>query len=195
MRTLWRSVAMAALLVLCGSTVWAQRPQVRNGFWIGFGLGYGSAKPSCDGCGTLNSEGSWTGHLRLGGTLSPQLLLGGDFVAWSKSESGGTLSLGNATATIYYYPMPASGLFLKAGVGASAFHGEFSGTITATADGAGLGFTLGAGYDLRVGRNISITPVGNFLWGRPGEVKTGSTVLATGWKQTIFEFGLDVTFH
>lgn len=123
------------------------------------------------------------------------MLLGGDFVAWTKSEGGGTRLLGNATAALYYYPMAASRLFLKAGVGASSFHGEFSGTISATADGGGLGFTLGAGYDVRVGRNISITPVGNFLWGQPGEVKTGNTVVFTRWKHTIFEFGLDVTFH
>lgn len=195
MRTLWRSLAMAALLVLCGSTAWAQHPQVRKGFWIGFGGGYGSAQFSCDGCGTSTREGSGVGDLRLGGVLSPKLLLGGDIVAWTKKESGATVTVGNVTAAVYYYPATSSGLFLKGGVGASMFHGEVSSTVTATADGKGFGFTFGAGYDLRVGRNISITPVGNFVWGHVGEVKTGSTVLASGWKQNFFEFGLDITFH
>jgi hypothetical protein len=195
MRTLGRCTATAALLLLSGTTLQAQHPQVRRGFWIGFGPGYGSLKPSCDGCGTLSSEGSWTAHLRLGGTLSSQVLLGADIAGWTKSEGGATLAIGNATAAIYFYPMPASGLFLKAGVGNSGWHGEFSGVTTTTANGAGLGLTFGAGYDLRVGRNVSLTPVGNFLWGRPGEIKTGSTVLLRGWEQTVFEFGLDVTFH
>ena len=195
MRTLSRSVTLAGLLVGFAATVHAQHPQVRNGFWIGFGFGYGSAKPSCDGCGTFDSRGSYTGHFRLGGVLSPHLLLGGDVDVWTKSESGTTLSLGNVTASLYYYPVTTSGLFFKGGVGGAAFNGEVSGTVTTTADGAGFGFTFGAGYDVRLGRNISITPVANFLWGRVGDVKSGSSVIATGWKQTIIEFGLDLTIH
>lgn len=49
----------------------------REGFWIGFGAGYGSASvsASCDGC-SGDREGSFTGFLKLGGTLNPQVLLG-----------------------------------------------------------------------------------------------------------------------
>jgi len=191
-RTLLRSSMVVAVLLLFASVLEAQHPQVRKGFWIGFGIGYGSAKPSCDGCGTLNSEGSWTGHLRLGGTMSPHVLLGGDVDVWTKSDSGATLSLGNVTAAVYYYPTPASGLFLKGGLGGSAFNGDSNGP---SADGAGYGFTLGAGYDLRVGTNISLTPVANLMWGHVGDIKSNGSVVITGWKQTIFEFGLDVTFH
>ena len=194
MRTLVRSVAVVALLFGCAATLQAQHPQVRDGFWIGFGIGYGSVTASCDGC-SFDSRGSYTGHLRLGGVLSPHLLLGGDIDAWTKSENGTTLTLGNVTAALYYYPVPTSGLFLKGGIGGSAFNGEASSTVTTTADGGGYGFTLGAGYDIRVGRNISITPVASFLWGHVGEVKSGSSVLFTGWKHTIFEFGLDLTIH
>jgi hypothetical protein len=190
-----RSVAVAALLLGCAATLHAQHPQVRKGFWIGFGAGYGSAKPSCDGCGTMESRGSYTAHIRMGGVLSPHLLLGGDIDGWAKRESGTTLSLGNVTAALYYYPMPASGLFLKGGLGASGFHGEVSSTVTTTASGGGYGFTIGAGYDIRVGRNISLTPVANLMWGHVGEVTSGSSVIATGWKHTIFEFGLDLTIH
>jgi hypothetical protein len=42
---------------------------------------------------------------------------------------------------------------------------------------------------------LSITPVANFLWGNVGDVKSESTLWASGWKQTIFEFGLDLTIH
>src|SRR2546425_13284282 len=43
MRVVSRSLAMlAALLVLSVSIASAQHPQTRKGFWIGFGLGYGS---------------------------------------------------------------------------------------------------------------------------------------------------------
>jgi hypothetical protein len=191
-RTLLRSSIVVAVLLLFATVLEAQHPQVRKGFWIGFGIGYGSAKPTCDSCGPTTSEGSWTGHIRLGGTMSPHVLLGGDIDAWTKSESGGTLSLGNVTAAVYYYPTPTSGLFLKGGIGGSAFNGDFGGV---SADGAGYGITLGAGYDLRVGTNVSLTPVANLMWGNVGDIKSSGSVVISGWKQTIFEFGLDVTFH
>ncbi|HJQ65486.1 MAG TPA: hypothetical protein VJ816_03870 [Gemmatimonadales bacterium] len=69
-------------------------------------------------------------------------------------HGGTTLSLGNVTAALFYYPVPTSGPVLKGGVGGSAF-----------------------------------------LWGHVGEVQSGSSVLVTGWKHTIFAFGLDLTIH
>ncbi len=192
MKSFQQSVsAFAILMILGATTLSAQHPQERKGFWIGFGLGYGPFKPSCDGCGTVDSKSSFTGHLRLGGTLRPNVLLGGDVVAWTKSESGVTDVGGNTTATVYYYPMSQSGLFLKGGVGIAAF--EESGNGKAT--GAGVGFTAGAGYDLRVGKSVSLTPVANFLFGSVGDIQSNGTTVVSGWKQTIIEFGLDITFH
>jgi outer membrane autotransporter protein len=98
------------------------------------------------------------------------------------------------TAATYYYPMVRSGFFVKGGVGI-AFFSTSPNNSGAGTDGAGVGFTIGAGYDLRVGRNISITPVGNFLFGSVGDLQRGGAAILTGWKQTIIEFGLDVTFH
>jgi hypothetical protein len=37
--------------------------------------------------------------------------------------------------------------------------------------------------------------VGNFLFGSVGDIQRGGATILTGWKQTIIEFGLDVTFH
>lgn len=185
--------ALAMFLALGAPALWAQHPQVRDGFWIGFGLGYGRFDPSCTGC-SPNSESSFTGHLRLGGTLRPDVLLGGDIVTWTKSEGGTDDVGGNVTAATYYYPMVRSGFFVKGGVGI-AFFSTSPNNSGASTDGAGVGFTIGAGYDLRVGRNISITPVGNFLFGSVGDLQRGGAAILTGWKQTIIEFGLDVTFH
>jgi outer membrane protein with beta-barrel domain len=185
---------LAALIALGATALWAQHPQVRKGFWIGFGFGYGSLKPSCDGCGTLNSKSSFTGHLRLGGTLSSKVLLGGDIVAWSKSQGGFDDVGGNTTASAYFYPMPESGLFLKGGLGIALFSESPNGGGS-SADGTGAGITIGAGYDIRVGRNISLTPVANFLYGSVGDITSSGATVASGWKQTILEVGLDVTFH
>jgi len=180
MRIASGAIAAAAILLVLGTSVAsAQKPQTRKGFWIGLGFGYGTY--SCTDCGSFGS--SYTGYIRLGGTVNPHLLLGGETVAWSKSSEGGaTLTAGNLTFNAYYYPKPASGLFLSGGVGLSNVEvsdSGFNGSLT------GPGFTLGAGYDLRVGTNISIVPNLQWVYGHP----------ADGFSQNFYHFTLGVTFH
>lgn len=194
MQNVRRSLAaLVAVIVVPGSILLAQHPQVRQGFWIGFGLGYGSAGLSCGSGCSFNSDakgGGGAAHLRLGGTLSPKVLLGGEVDVWTKDVGGLTEAIGIAAFTVYFYPTPASGLFLKGGVGGSSYQLRDGGT----ADGSGAGFLIGAGYDIRVGRNISITPVATFSYGTVGDV-TGGGVAIPSVKQSLIEFGIDVTFH
>ena len=97
MRYMSRSTAIvSALLLLGASAASAQHPQTRKGFWIGFGLGYGSL--SCTGC---SSTGGVSGYLKLGGTVSPHLLLGGETNGWTKNVNGYTLTAGNASFVAY----------------------------------------------------------------------------------------------
>jgi Outer membrane protein beta-barrel domain len=183
MRYLSRAFALVVALLLLGVSVGAaQHPQTRKGFWIGFGFGWGSYGISCDSCGGAGREGSYTGYIKLGGTVSPHLLLGAESNAWSKSESGVTLTAGNVTFSAFYYPKPASGFFLNGGVGFS--RAEVSGS-GASVGNTGPGFTLGAGYDIRVGTNISITPIGNWNYGHP----------ESGFSHNFYQFSVGVTFH
>jgi outer membrane protein with beta-barrel domain len=182
MRQLSRCLAVATALALgLGSVASAQgHPQTREGFWIGFGLGWGSFSLKCSGCS--GSEGSFSGYLKMGGTLSPKLLLGGETNGWTKSEGGATLTAGNASATMYFYPAPASGFFLRGGLGFASLSAGSGGT---TASESGWGFTLGTGYDIRVGAKMSIVPVANFNWGD----------LGSGVKQNVFQIAVGLTWH
>jgi hypothetical protein len=183
MRYMSRAFAVVVALLLLGVSVApAQHAQTRKGFWIGFGVGYGSYGFSCDGCSGISRQGSYTGNIRLGGTINPHLLLGAESIAWSKSESGGTVTAANVSAAAFYYPKPAGGLFMSAGVGFSRAEASGSGI---SAGSTGPGFTVGAGYDLRVGANTSITPTGNWVYGHPDN----------GVSHNFFQFGLGVTFH
>jgi len=191
MRTALRTLTLAGLLVgFGGSLASAQHPQTREGFWISFGLGYGSAHMRCDrGCADT-TVGGVTGFVRLGGTLNRHLLLGGEIDGWTHNYPGTDL-LGSITAALYYYPRPASGFFVKGGLGLSDYWFSNQGTVS----GVGGGFVAGLGYDIRVGRMFSITPTGDFSYGSVGDVKSGGLVKATGWKQAIVSFGLGATFH
>jgi hypothetical protein len=126
-------------------------PQLRDGFWIGFGLGAGSM--GCTDCDSRESAA--TGSFRIGGTLNQKVLLGSQVDVWTKTVDGGTLSFSNVTAALYYYPIETEGLYFMGGVGVASRRFAM-GSLSVQSDGPGL--TLGAGYDWRVGQHFALTP-------------------------------------
>ncbi len=156
MLTAARVVTVVIACTCAASAAQAQYPQRRDGFWIGFGLGYGSANVSCDNF---------------------------------------TETIANVTASIYFYPQARGGFFLTGGVGFSGYHAN----TVPSSDGTGWGFTGGAGYDIRVGRDVSLTPVVNFVYGALADfdvpVSGGGIVRARNWRQNVVDLGLGVTFH
>jgi hypothetical protein len=170
--------------------------QEREGFWIGLGVGYGSASVSTDEFSGGDREGSATGFLKLGGTLNPQLLVGVESNAWVKSQDDVTLTLGNLAGTVTYYPRPDFGFFVKGGVGLSFVSTEVaSGGVDVTVRKTGWGVIAGVGYDWRVGRRISITPCFNFYTGKPGDIRLEGETILSKWKQNVVDFAVGVTFH
>jgi hypothetical protein len=195
-----RSTLLAGSL-LFGLTVdgEAQHPQVRKGFWIGFGFGYSSADVSCDGCPSGDRAGGVSTYLKMGGTLNSKVLLGGEINGMTTDGSFGPTSVGGVTSmvgafsgTVTYYPAVKSGFFVKGGAGFSLFTQD---DAVNTLDGMGWGLLAGIGYDLRVGRNISLTPVANFYFGQPGNLTSGNTTMVTGLSQNVIDIGLGITFH
>lgn len=177
----------------------AGHPQERNGFWIGFGVGVGSANLTCDDCEGGRETGG-VGFLRMGGTLNDRILLGGEVNVWSKEQDGITVNLYDLLATMTVYPRPASGFFVKGGLGAAFTDNEIHvGNQTITTDlGTGLGLLVGAGYDVRVKRNLSITPAVSFWYGRLDNftlfgLQENSSV--GEWQHNVLDFTVAITFH
>lgn len=174
--------ALLAVLVALPQGATAQgRPQTRQGFFIGFGLGVGSF--GCEGCGSRETGGA--GYLKLGGAVSPRLLVGGEWSAWTKEEGGARVTHANVSAIAQFYPSAASGFFLKGGLGFSRKEASASGGgFSFSAGESGLGLTAGLGYDVRLGTNFSLSPYGSFGW---GSFDDGSANNA--------QLGLGVTWH
>jgi hypothetical protein len=145
-------------------------------------MGYGSMGMSCEGCGDIDREGGASGYFKLGGTLRPNILLGVEGNAWRKSEGTLTLTMGNFSGAAYWYPMVTSGLFIKGGVGYSTL--RLDDDTVGDASDSGFGLLAGLGYDVRVGRSLSITPVAN--WFRGG---------FDGGSANVLQFGLGVSSH
>jgi hypothetical protein len=155
-----------------------QDTRSRKGFWFSAGLGFGSL--GCQDC--TGREGSYSGGLALGGTLSQKVIIGVGTNGWYKSVNGVTLSAGTLTALIRFYPSYTGGFFLLGGIGVGSIHTQVAGFGSATETGGGV--LLGLGYDIRVGNNVSLTPYWN-----------GFAVRTSNSDANVGQIGLGITFN
>lgn len=174
-----RPIVLAAVLAasLAPAAVAQARPQTREGFWASFGFGYGSL--GCEDC--VDRISGSAAYVRLGGTLSRRVLLGGEITGWAKSERGATLAFTTFGPVVVFYPSARGGFYLKGGTGVASLDldaGRFSG------DATGGALVLGLGYDGRVGRSFSLTPFLDIV----------SAAFDDGTVNSL-HFGLGFTFH
>jgi hypothetical protein len=158
-----RSALLAlAVLSAVAAPAHAQREARHQGFWIGFGIGGGSNMS--DEAAGVRAGGA--AYVRLGGTLSQSVLLGGEISAWARSIEGSTVSRANMNATMMLYPM-RNGLFVKAGAGFATWMSSSSsgGTTISHTDG-GFGGSAGLGYELQIGGNLFLSPNVDFAYQR-----------------------------
>ena len=181
MGTLRATGFCALLTAVLATSAFAQQAQTRQGLWVGGGMGYGSLGLTCDGCGSVDREGGVSGYAKVGGTLRQNVLLGVEMNGWTKSEFGGRVTMGNMSGAAYWYPMPTQGLFIKAGAGYSVLSVDDG---ISTSDDSGFGLLGGLGYDVRVGKNLSITPVANYFRGA-----------FDGGSANVLQLGVGVTSH
>ena len=187
MRSTLRGTLTFGLLLLGATSLAAQTAPLRDGFFIGFGFGGGGGEISGD-----DDVSGGMGWLTLGGTLSPKVRLAADFEAFVP-EDNEDLSAGTSTVAVLFYPSARGNFFLKGGVGASQVTIEGPG-----ADGTGIGFgtVLGAGYDFRVGRKISITPQFTIFGGKTGDIEDDDgNAIANDVDFGMATFSIGVVFH
>jgi hypothetical protein len=182
MGTFWRGIQAAVAVALLGAgALKAQdaprglalvREGDRAGFWVGLGLGAGGeAFDLRDGAGYSDQLYRPTVSVRLGGTPSQQLRLGGEILAWINEQGGAVESLTSFLIVGQLYPARTTGLYLKGGVGLGRNAVDFQ-------DGYGVGDTgfaglVGAGWEVRLGRRLYLNPaldlVEHRYGGRGGE--------------------------
>ena len=191
------SLVLAAAL-LGPTAAFAQAPS-REGFWFGIGGGAGRAEITCDDCDDEGSDIGGSGYVKAGWTLNPRVLVGGELNVWTRREDLGDtdawLTMYNASATVTFYPSATAGLFVKGGAGVAYVDTDVerhNSTITIDL-GSGPGFILGAGYDIRFGR-VALTPAVNYWRGHIGTIEGRGVSVASGWKQSIVDVTIGVTF-
>ena len=149
----------------------------RDGFWFSAGLGYGSW--GCDNCSDRVTGGS--GGLSAGVTMNDRVLVGGGTTGFYRRVDGATLTAGTYDFRIRFYPARTSGFFVNGGFGLGqitvhdAFHSDTE---------WGVGAMVGVGWDVRVGKNVSLSPFWN-----------GSGLSTKSLNANFGQFGLGVTIH
>lgn len=166
------------------------RPQTRQGFYIGFGFGAGSAKLH----GDANGESRWgfAGHFKIGGALSQNLLLGAETNGFIRNESGVDYQIATLLAVLQAYPSATSGFWIKGGVGLSTVSLD-DGTDRIEATGAAG--SIGLGYDVRTGRNFSLVPQASYTFSTGAEAKANGVRLGADVNPAVFQIGLGVMWH
>lgn len=187
-RTAW---AVAIFALLATMPAWAQemgggaddpKPR-RSGFWIGFGGGAGWN--TSEGLDDDRRAGGAL-YLRMGGSPSQKLLIGGEIIGWGRELNEATVARGNATVSALFYPSRRGGLFLKGGLGGSSLEIKRDGDNETE---NGFGSTLGVGWDIRLSRSLSLTPNADFLF---QAFDAGENLQSTN---TLFLLTLGLTFH
>ena len=199
MRILKRLSPVLLVLVLAGAAVVAAqgKPQTRQGFWIGFGLGAANGSADCDGC-DLESATGGSGYLKLGGRLGNKWLLGAEINSWignikdKDTNEPIDATVGYVTATAYFYPAATSGFFLKGGVGYYTLNGTFLQEDASSSTGA---LMLGAGFDIRAGKMISIVPTLTYAMSGKSDIEVTGFGTGTGFHNNIIALQVGVTFH
>jgi hypothetical protein len=190
------SAATAAILLL-GGVAAAQEPppglvevssSERHGFWGALGVGAGGeAFDLRDGAGYSGDLYKPTVSLRLGGTPTRYLRLGGEILGWINDEGRRTESLTSILFVAQFYPAPATGLYLKGGLGLGRNEVSFE-------PGFGVGDTgfaglLGAGWEIRIARRLYLNPAVDLVehryTGRGGD----------RYRERLVNFGVGVLFQ
>jgi hypothetical protein len=161
------------------------RESTRKGFWLGLGLGAGGesydVRPAVGYSDVLYRP---TVSLRLGGTVSPRLRLGGEVLSWINDAGPAVESLSSALFIAQFYPFSRSGLYLKGGLGIGRNAVDFDNGF----DQGDTGFAalVGAGYELRLGRRFYLNPVIDVVGHRYDDGMIGD------YRERLVNFGLGI---
>jgi len=182
----------AVLAVGTALPVSAQISSPREGLHLVFGLGAGVA--SIDNCAVCGSEGtntSFTGFVRIGGTISPQWLAAVEVGGWYQSGAGYTARLLTVAALATLYPL-SNGLKINFGMGGALFR-ENSALNDNTANG--IVWRVGAGYDIPLKEVVSISPFVDLVYGPELDQKRNRIATFNGIRLVLVQIGVSLVRH
>ena len=167
----------------------------RHGLWIGLGFGGGQVEHWSDQ-EPASRRTTLASSVRGGIVVFPALRLGIEANGWGL-ESGNANdpakgeTLNETLATAQVYPWPSRGFYLKGGVGRGEYHTNHADDWGSSAFGATV---LGAGYELRVARDVFVTLAADWARGPLGSADA-RVVTSTGRRFHGWDLIVGVQYH
>jgi opacity protein-like surface antigen len=179
--------ALAAGVLLQAADVSAGKPHDRTGFFVGFGVGAGTAgwNWSEEAGGGDEAEGSFVFDFRLGWAVKDNLVLGLENAAWAKryeiegTAVNATFSFNATTFAVTYFPANM-GLYVKGGVGFGSTKGEINlgSNFNVAQSDPGVALLGAFGYEWRLTDKFALGPQVEAFYVKPdGEVFQSATVV------------------
>ncbi|HEY7611946.1 MAG TPA: outer membrane beta-barrel protein [Gemmatimonadales bacterium] len=191
--SLCRIAAAGLLAALALSQSARAQDATLRGPWLGAGLGTASAAVNCDIC-TGDRNGGLSGYLAGGFTFSRSLRAGAELAGWRDETAGVTQRLLFYGGSLYWVPTPTASWYLKGGIGLLNYHAatgdEDEDPLTAST-GA---LQLGAGYDLRAGSKLWLTPFANLIVSTSGNMTSGNSIV-TDASFSLMQIGAGITWR
>ncbi|MCU0621666.1 MAG: porin family protein [Gemmatimonadales bacterium] len=173
-------VTSLLLSLLATSPALAQGKLRHDDFWFGAGLGVGWGDYGNDRSDTRTGV---AGHVRAGGTIFPNLLVGGESNGYWGSDEGANYYWGSLMATASWYPARDLPFFLKGGAGyLYTFASEGGADLGSSGHFA---FQAGLGWDIQLGDNTAATLVANWIQTLQGNLEVDGRFLGQVTPQLI----------
>jgi hypothetical protein len=171
----------------------AQNPRL-HGPWLGAGLGVGSAKVNCDLC-VNDRNGGLSGFLGGGVALGPSVRAGLELSGWRDETDGVRQTLMLYGGSLYWTLVPGSAWYLKGGLGLLHYHADtVDDPEDDPLDASTAALQLGAGYELRTGGRVRVTPFANLIVSTSGNLTSGNSVV-TDASFSNLQLGVGVTWR
>ena len=164
-----------------------QRYSDRPGLYLSGGFGGASTSVSCPTYCPSGRQMGIAGHVSIGGSPSPNIMLGFEASGWRQTMADTAREYLSATAVVHFYPIEDKPFFLKAGFGVGRYGEE---TLPLRAMSAhGFVMKLGVGYDFRIANEISIAPLFQFVNAPGQKAQRDRFALTNNIDVRMFEFG------
>jgi hypothetical protein len=179
----------------------AQGP-ARSGFWLEGAIGTGTVRNSCHSCDDVTVAYGSADYFRVGGSLSPRVLVGLEVFTLNSSElvlaqGAPPAEVENASiAPIVMWYVGRSGFFLKGGAGVARgnFLVQTSSGEAVTTKRTGSSLTFGLGFDIGVARWLALTAnLGTYITAI-GDVDVDGTAV-DDLIATIYEAGVGISLR
>ncbi len=153
--------------LLAGPGAAEQHPDLRQSWYIGGGVGWGSADGDFTVIGDIKRQNGITGFFRFGRALNDRWSFGLESAVWEETFEDQNIKWTLATIALSAtYFVPKVGLYGRAGIGLGSSFFEQSQAIggRVVQDTAGLEFMGAIGYEYRLLPKLALGPQIDFVY-------------------------------